>query len=366
MGIADDGVNVIRRGPAENLCMVAGNQRIAQRVILVTKFDQTAGKGGAFGQAKPGTDRACGNVSHHDFEGDDCHLTHKLFTVVETTDEMGGNPQFAKGAHNLFRNDIVHDAFFADGTFFLCVECGGVVLEILDNCSGLGAVKQDFGLAFVKLFAVHVRHFVPISSSTASSLPLYNSRLDQKQSFVAMWTPLFALIPDLRVGHDAVWCAKLFSAILKYVKYSAVLENSFPASQLRLKVKRGIHVVPRSHFRRWARAVQEGRDTMSLSDREKAFEDKFQHDEQIRFKVEARQVKLFGLWVAEQIGKTGAEAESYAKELVAFNLGAPGLEDVVEKVAAELKDFSWAASPQDIRERLNSFEAPARQQILSE
>ena len=105
---------------------------------------------------------------------------------------------------------------------------------------------------------------------------------------------------------------------------------------------------------------------MSLSDREKAFEDKFQHDEQIRFKVEARQVKLFGLWVAEQIGKTGPEAESYAKELVSFNLGAPGLEDVVEKVSAELKDFSWAASPQEVRERLNSFEVIAREQIMSE
>ena len=111
---------------------------------------------------------------------------------------------------------------------------------------------------------------------------------------------------------------------------------------------------------------EKGRDTMSLSDREKAFEDKFQHDEQVRFKVEARQVKLFGLWVAEQIGKTGPEVESYAKELVSFNLGAPGLEDVVEKVSAELKDFSWAASPQEVRERLNSFEVIAREQIMSE
>ncbi len=105
---------------------------------------------------------------------------------------------------------------------------------------------------------------------------------------------------------------------------------------------------------------------MTMSDREKAFEDKFQHDEQIRFRVEARQVKLFGLWVAEQIGKTGPDAESYARELVAFNLGAPGLEDVVEKVSSELRDFSWAASPQEVRERLNDFGVRARQQIMSE
>ena len=48
-----------------------------------------------------------------------------------------------------------------------------------------------------------------------------------------MWTPLFTSIL-------VVWCVKLLSAILKYVKYSAVLENSFPASQLRLEVNRGV------------------------------------------------------------------------------------------------------------------------------
>ena len=50
------------------------------------------------------------------------------------------------------------------------------------------------------------------------------------------WTPLLTSIL-------VVWCVKLLSAILKYVKYSAVLENSFPASQQRLEVFRGVHLV---------------------------------------------------------------------------------------------------------------------------
>ena len=39
-----------------------------------------------------------------------------------------------------------------------------------------------------------------------------------------------------------VWCVKPFSAILKYVTYSALLENGFPASQLRREVNRGVHL----------------------------------------------------------------------------------------------------------------------------
>ena len=51
-----------------------------------------------------------------------------------------------------------------------------------------------------------------------------------------------------------------------------------------------------------------------MSDREKAFENKFAHDQELRFKAEARRNKLLGLWAAEKLGKAGAEAEAYAKE----------------------------------------------------
>ena len=50
-----------------------------------------------------------------------------------------------------------------------------------------------------------------------------------------IWTPLLTSIL-------AVWCVKSSPAILKYVKYSAVLENDFPASQLRREVNRGVHL----------------------------------------------------------------------------------------------------------------------------
>ena len=54
-----------------------------------------------------------------------------------------------------------------------------------------------------------------------------------------------------------------------------------------------------------------------FDDREKAHEAKFARDGELRFKAEARRNKLLGLWVAEQLGKSGDEAAAYAKEVVA-------------------------------------------------
>jgi hypothetical protein len=54
----------------------------------------------------------------------------------------------------------------------------------------------------------------------------------------------------------------------------------------------------------------------SFDDRRNAFEQQFAHDEDLRFKATARRNKLFGLWVAERLGKSGAEADAYAKSVV--------------------------------------------------
>ena len=50
--------------------------------------------------------------------------------------------------------------------------------------------------------------------------------------------------------------------------------------------------------------------------REEGFEKKFAHDEELRFKANARRNKLLGLWAAEKLGLTGDAANAYAKEVV--------------------------------------------------
>jgi hypothetical protein len=69
--------------------------------------------------------------------------------------------------------------------------------------------------------------------------------------------------------------------------------------------------------------------------REEAFEQKFAHDEELKFKATARRNKLLGLWAAEKLGLTGAEADSYALSVVMADLE-PGEDNAARKIR---KDF---------------------------
>ena len=70
--------------------------------------------------------------------------------------------------------------------------------------------------------------------------------------------------------------------------------------------------------------------------REEGFEKKFAHDEELRFKATARRNKLLGLWAAEKLGKTGPDAEAYAREVVVADFQEAGDDDVLRKVRAAL------------------------------
>ncbi|MGP9821851.1 DUF1476 domain-containing protein [Salinarimonas sp. NSM] len=74
----------------------------------------------------------------------------------------------------------------------------------------------------------------------------------------------------------------------------------------------------------------------TFDDRESAFENKFAHDEELRFKAIARRDRLVGLWAAEKLGKSGAEATAYAEAVVKADLAEPGDEDVFRKLRADL------------------------------
>lgn len=81
----------------------------------------------------------------------------------------------------------------------------------------------------------------------------------------------------------------------------------------------------------------------SMKDREEGFERKFAFDEELRFRANARRNKALGLWAAEKLGKTGEDADAYAKEVIVADLEAPGDDDVLRKVK---KDFDAAGIDQ--------------------
>ena len=72
-----------------------------------------------------------------------------------------------------------------------------------------------------------------------------------------------------------------------------------------------------------------------FDDRKRAQEQKFSRDEKMSFDVEARCSKLYGLWAAEQLGLSGADANTYAMEVVAANLEEPGFDDILRKVRGD-------------------------------
>jgi hypothetical protein len=104
----------------------------------------------------------------------------------------------------------------------------------------------------------------------------------------------------------------------------------------------------------------------AFDDREKAFERKFAHEERLDFAVEARCSKLFGLWVAEQIGLEGADASTYAMEVVESNLEEPGFDDVLRKVRADLEAKDIEISDHVLNVELDKALETAKKQVSEE
>jgi len=98
--------------------------------------------------------------------------------------------------------------------------------------------------------------------------------------------------------------------------------------------------------------------------REEGFEKKFAHDEELRFKASARRNKLLGLWAASKMGVTGADADIYAKAVVAADFEEAGDHDVFRKVRADLDAKKVAGvSDQEIRKIMDELLARAVEEI---
>ncbi len=103
-----------------------------------------------------------------------------------------------------------------------------------------------------------------------------------------------------------------------------------------------------------------------FEDREKGFERKFAHDEELKFRATARRNKLLGLWAAEKLGLAGDEAQAYAREIVKADLAEPGEEDVFRKVRSDFDAKGIAESDHQIRRMMGELMAAAVSQIESE
>tara|TARA_B100000795_G_scaffold131404_1_gene98079 strand:+ start:125 stop:439 length:315 start_codon:yes stop_codon:yes gene_type:complete len=93
----------------------------------------------------------------------------------------------------------------------------------------------------------------------------------------------------------------------------------------------------------------------SFDDRKKGFENKFAHDEETLFKINAKRNKFLGEWVADKLKKTDKDKEDYILEVIKSDMLEPGDEDVFKKVKKDLLDASFDNIDEEIRNKMNEF-----------
>jgi hypothetical protein len=93
--------------------------------------------------------------------------------------------------------------------------------------------------------------------------------------------------------------------------------------------------------------------------REEGFEKRFAVDEELKFKANARRNKLLGLWAAEKLGLSGAEAEAYGKAVVMADFEEAGDDDVFRKIRKDFDDKGVKESDHQIRRTMDELMAQA-------
>ena len=104
----------------------------------------------------------------------------------------------------------------------------------------------------------------------------------------------------------------------------------------------------------------------SFDDRKNVAEKKFVLTAEQEFKVEARRNKLLGLWVAELIGKSGADVTPYVLEVIKSDMEEPGDDDVFRKVKQDIIAAGVQLSDVEIRARMDVLMTEARAQVVGD
>jgi hypothetical protein len=103
----------------------------------------------------------------------------------------------------------------------------------------------------------------------------------------------------------------------------------------------------------------------TFDERERDFEARYKHDQELQFKVKARRNRLLGMWGAERMGFSGDAAREYAKEVVEAEFHG-GDRNVIDKICADLTAKGQSCTSAQVQFELNHFAETAKQQIMQE
>ena len=98
-----------------------------------------------------------------------------------------------------------------------------------------------------------------------------------------------------------------------------------------------------------------------FDEREKSFEKKFAHDEELQFKVSARRNKYIGQWASQILGYNSDQEKEYIQSVIKADFAEAGDEDVFRKIKADLKDHN--ISDEDIRKKMDELNEKAKSEF---
>ena len=96
----------------------------------------------------------------------------------------------------------------------------------------------------------------------------------------------------------------------------------------------------------------------SFDEREKSFEKKFAHDQELQFKVSARRNKYIGVWVSKILGYDEEKEKEYIQSVIKADFAEAGEEDVFRKIKDDLKNYN--ISDEDIRKKMDELNEKAK------
>jgi hypothetical protein len=102
----------------------------------------------------------------------------------------------------------------------------------------------------------------------------------------------------------------------------------------------------------------------TFDERERAFEAKLAHDEELKFKARARRNKRLGLWAAEKLGKTGVAAEDFANRLVANEIAKDSAGQILKTIRADFDRAGVDIPDQEIRRKMGELLVAAVEEIM--
>ncbi len=100
----------------------------------------------------------------------------------------------------------------------------------------------------------------------------------------------------------------------------------------------------------------------TFDEREKSFEKKFAHDEELQFKVSARRNKYLGQWASQILGYNSDQEKEYIESVIKADFAEAGDEDVFRKIKSDLKKYNM--SDEEIRKKMDELNEKAKSDFI--